>query len=201
VEVCYGDTLQQALKMLPKGHKDRRDKAAKLSQKARQRPIQVGGQKFVNLNILRGKVKEILASRTDGEELKVGGPDYTLIRAVLDYHPSKDRKTAGMRGIKVDVSDHGSTRCFHVLREEGKGAPEDFSVKKCLEEIEKNPPYADVAKDTKDSKPESKEDAKEPKDTKDSKDTSPPADSKDTSPPADSKDKEGQKPEEGVKKD
>jgi len=144
IEVCYGEALQQAVKMLPKGHKERREKAAKTRQKARQRPIQVGNQKFMNLNTLRGKVKEILGSRTDGEELKLGGPDYTLVRAILDFHPSKERKTNNMRGIKVDISEHGSSRCFWVLREEGKGAPEDFSIKKCIEEIEKNPPYADI---------------------------------------------------------
>jgi len=145
IEVCFGDALQQALKMLPKGHKERRDKAAKTRQKARQRPLQLGGQKFVNLNTLRGKVKEILNSRTDGEELKSGGPDYTLVRAIMEYHPAKERKLANMRGIKVDISEHGSSRCFWVLREEGKGNAEDFSIKKCIEAIERNPPYADAA--------------------------------------------------------
>jgi len=143
IEVCYADALQQALKMLPKGIKERREKSAKTRQKARNRAIQVGGQKFVNVNTLRGKVKEILGSRTDGEELKPGGPDYVLIRAIMDYHPAKDRKTACMKGIKVDVSEHGGSRCFWVIREDG-GKGEDFSIKKCLDEIEKNPPYADA---------------------------------------------------------
>lgn len=144
IEVCYAEALQQALKMLPKGIKERREKSAKTRQKARNRAIQLGGQKFVNVNTLRGKVKEILGSRTDGEALKEGGPDYVLIRAIMDYHPAKDRKTAGMTGIKVDVSEHGSSRCFWIVREDGQKG-EDFSIKKCLDEIEKNPPYVEVA--------------------------------------------------------
>merc|ERR550514_656064 len=66
-----------------------------------------------------------------------------LPKGIKDYHPAKDRKTACMKGIKVDVSEHGGSRCFWVIREDG-GKGEDFSIKKCLDEIEKNPPYADA---------------------------------------------------------
>lgn len=51
-----------------------------------------------------------------------------------------------MRGIKVDISEHGSTRRFWVLREEGKGNAEDFSIQECPEAIERSlPAFADYA--------------------------------------------------------
>lgn len=48
-----------------------------------------------------------------------------------------------MVGIKVGKSvDHGDSRCFHMVKEDGK--EEDFSAQKCLSAIEANPPYVEV---------------------------------------------------------
>merc|ERR1711933_613291 len=88
---------------------------------------------------LRGRVKEILNSRSDGEHLKPDGSDFKLIKALLEHHPKGAQKSLGMVGIKVAKSTQGDNRCFFMVKEDGTA--EDFSAKKCVDAIELNPPY------------------------------------------------------------
>jgi len=139
-ELCQGNDLATGLKLLPKHIRERREKESRKRQKERNKPIQVGTQKFVNVGALRGRVKEIINSRSDGEQLKPEGSDFKLIKAMLGFHPKGPEKSNGLVGIKVAPSIQGENRCFFMLKEDG--TEEDFSAKKCLEAIEKNPPYA-----------------------------------------------------------
>lgn len=145
-EVANGDMLKAALKLLPKHTQGRREKCAKQRQKDRNRPIVVGSTRFINVAALRGRVREILNSRSDGDQLKPDGTDYKLIVALLSYHPKGAEKSAGLKGIKVAKSEKGdgSNRCFYIIKESGE---EDFSAVKCLNAIEQNPPYVDAEKD------------------------------------------------------
>lgn len=142
-EVCHGEPLQQALKLLPKHIREKREKEARKRQKEKNRPILVGTQKFVNVGALRGRIKEILNSRSDGEMLKADGSDFKLIKAVLAFHPKGEQKSEGLTGIKVAPSTQGDNRCFFMVKADGTA--EDFSAKKCLDAIELNPPYVPVA--------------------------------------------------------
>jgi len=146
-EVANGDVLKAALKLLPKHTQGRREKCAKQRQKDRNRPIVVGSTRFINVAALRGRVREILNSRSDGDQLKPDGTDYKLIMALLSYHPKGADKSAGLKGIKVAKSEKGdgSNRCFYIIKESGED--EDFSAKKCLDAIEANPPYVDAEKE------------------------------------------------------
>merc|ERR1711976_408596 len=119
--------------------RERREKESRKRQKDRNRPIIVGSQKFLNVGALRGRVKEIINSRSDGEHLKPDGSDFKLIKALLEHHPKGAQKSQGMVGIKVDKSTQGDNRCFFMVKEDGTA--EDFSAKKCLDAIELNPPY------------------------------------------------------------
>merc|ERR1719199_1050320 len=141
-ELCQGDALQRALKLLPKHIRERREKESRKRAKDRNKPIQVGTQKFVNVGALRGRVKEILNSRSDGEQLKPESSDYKLIQALLSYHPKGETKRKGMVGIKVAKSSQGDSRCFWMVKESGE--EEDFSAQKCLSAFEANPPYVEV---------------------------------------------------------
>jgi hypothetical protein len=138
-EVCHNDMLHTALKLLPKHIRDKRERESRKRQKERNRPIVVGTQKFVNVAALRGRVKEILNSRSDGEQLKAEGTDFKLIKALLGYHPKGEAKSADLVGIKVGKSTQGDSRCFYMIKKDG--TEEDFSAKKCLDAIEKDPPY------------------------------------------------------------
>lgn len=155
-EVAHGDLLQTSLKCMPKHIREKREKEVKKRQKERNRPIVVGSQRFVTVTALRSRVKEILNSRSDGEELKADGSDFKLIKALLGFHPKGEAKSKGMKGIKVAKSSQGESRCFWMLKEEGE--PEDFSAQKCLSAIEANPPYVEVEKKA-DASPAPKEKA------------------------------------------
>jgi len=163
-EICQGDLLQNALKLLPKHIRERREKESRKRQKDRNRPIVVGTQKFLNVGALRGRVKEILNSRSDGEHLKPDGSDFKLIKALLEHHPKGAQKSQGMVGIKVAQSTQGENRCFFMVKENGDA--EDFSAKKCLDVIELNPPYvkAEPPKDKKEAEKTSASVAKAPAD-------------------------------------
>merc|ERR1719145_98308 len=124
---------------MPKPIQQKRDKEAKKRQKERNKPILVGTQKFLSVGALRGRVKEILNSRSDGEHLKPDGSDFKLIKALLEHHPKGAQKSQGMVGIKVAKSTQGDNRCFFMVKEDGTA--EDFSAKKCVDTIELNPPY------------------------------------------------------------
>lgn len=139
-EVCWGELLQQSLKQLPKNIRDKREKEARKRQKDRNRPIVIGTQRFLNMGALRGRVKEILNSRSDGETLNPDGGDFKLMKGIIGYHPKGEEKSKGMTGIKVMKSQQGDSRCFYMIKE--SGVEEDFSAKKCLDAIELNPPYA-----------------------------------------------------------
>lgn len=138
-EICYGDGLQNALKQMPKHIRDKRDRESRKRQKERNRPIKVGTSHFNNVAMLRGRVKEILNSRTDGEQLKPDGSDFKLIKCLLEFHPKGKEKSEGLTGIKVAKSQQGDSRCFYMIKE--GGVEEDFSAKKCLDAVELNPPY------------------------------------------------------------
>ncbi|CAE7577581.1 La [Symbiodinium natans] len=138
-EICFADVLQKALKDMPKHIRDKRERESRKRQKERNRPIKLGTCQFNNVAMLRGRVKEILNSRSDGEQLKPDGSDFKLIKSLLEFHPSGPGKSEGLVGIKVGKSHQGDSRCFYMIKEGGK--EEDFSAKKCLDAVEQKPPY------------------------------------------------------------
>merc|ERR1712085_121945 len=131
-----------------------RDKEAKKKTKERNRPIVVGNQRFLNVGALRGKVKEILNSRSDGEQLKKDGTDFKLITSLLEFHPKGAEKRKGLVGIKVAKSEYGDSRCFYMVRDDGSS--EDVSMKKCVDAVEANPPYVKIEKKEEEPKKEVK---------------------------------------------
>eukprot|EP00933_Yihiella_yeosuensis_P071332 TRINITY_DN79533_c0_g1_i1.p1 TRINITY_DN79533_c0_g1~~TRINITY_DN79533_c0_g1_i1.p1 ORF type:complete len:379 (-),score=118.99 TRINITY_DN79533_c0_g1_i1:192-1328(-) len=135
--ICNGEDLQKALKEMPKHIRDKRERESRKRQKERNRPIKLGTSHFNNVAMLRGRVKEILNSRSDGEQLKPDGSDFKLIKSLLEFHPKKD-KSEGLTGIKVGKSPQGDSRCFYMIKGDKE---EDFSAKKCLDAVELNPPY------------------------------------------------------------
>jgi len=145
-EICYGDLLQQTLKTLPKHVRDKRERESRRRQKERNRPILIGDQRFLSVGALRGKVKEIMNSRSDGERLKPEGTDFKLLKALIAFHPKGEEKMKGMVGLKVDKASKGDgqSRCFHIIRDDE--SVEDVSLVKCISAVELNPPYVTVEK-------------------------------------------------------
>jgi len=151
-ELVFNEVLQNVLKNLPRHVRDKRERESRKKQKERNRPIQIGTQRFVNVGALRGKVKEIINSRSDGEALKAEGTDFKLIMALLSFHPKGEEKTKDTTGLKVSRSPQGENRCFFLVKE--GGVEEDVSMKKCIDAVEANPPFA-----AREDKKEEKKDA------------------------------------------
>jgi len=189
-EVCFGEVLQACLKMMPKNIREKREKEARKRAKDRNRPIVVGSQRFMNFGALRGRVKEILNSRSDGEQLKPEGADFKLMKALLGFHPKGEEKGKGCVGMKVDKSPQNENRCFYMIKEDG--STEDFSAKKCLETIEANPPYAEEVqpKATAEAQGKTEAPAKPADDAKPAESSAPVAEEK----PTESKPVDGAKP-------
>ncbi|KAF4674546.1 hypothetical protein FOL47_009072 [Perkinsus chesapeaki] len=140
-EPVYGIELKDALKRLPAHVLRKRESRAKDRKRSRDKPIMLGTQRYNNIHTANNRVRDVLRSRKAGQELKQGTPDYELVEAVLKFHPNAERKLAGMKGIKVDVSPYGDTHCFFVLKEDAE--PEDISIVKCFTNMQVNPPYVE----------------------------------------------------------
>merc|ERR1712130_450907 len=67
-EICMGDLLQQALKLLPKHIKEKREKESRKKQKERNRPIVVGTQRFINVDALEANPPYAKADKEKKEE-------------------------------------------------------------------------------------------------------------------------------------
>jgi hypothetical protein len=140
-EICYGEMLRECIKELPKHISKRRETLAKTRLKQKQKPVTLANQKFANLATVRSKVKEIIMSRKDGQVMIEGSPDTALVRAVLAFHPRASEKMVGIKGIKVDTSNHDAaangkkSRCFHLIKEDDTS--EDVSMMKCFAELER----------------------------------------------------------------
>jgi len=186
-EVCQDEVLQKVIKMLPKHTKDRREMQAKRRQKERNKPFVVGNQHFANIGALRGKVKEILNSRSDGEQLKADGTDFKLIKALMEFHPKGDEKSAGLTGIKVAKSPYQESRCFYIIKSDTE---EDVSMMKCIAAVEANPPYVKAPEKTEKGDKDKEKTEKGDKDKKAAGSTDKPADEK----PAEAKAEEAGKP-------
>lgn len=195
-EICYGDTLQMALKLLPKNVRERRDKQARARQKERQRPIMLANQRFANVGAVRGRIKTILSSRSDGEVLNKEGSDYKLVHAVLSFHPRFKEKTEKMTDIKIDTSEHGNSRCFWIVKGD---VCEDFSANKCLNALELDPPYVQDSPakvdEKKDDAPKADEKKDEAPKAEEKKSEDPGSEKKAESSPAEEKKPEEEKKE------
>jgi hypothetical protein len=139
-EVCYGTALTKALKRVPPMLASRRDQMSIRMRKQAQKPIEVAEMVFDSVKELKQRVREVMASRSNGEYLKEDGGDFKLVKFLIEnYHPSKD-KSKGMVKLLVDVSTMDTaSRCFHMERADG--SREDVSIIKCLTQLEANPPF------------------------------------------------------------
>lgn len=92
-------------------------------------PFTIGEQTFPTKKAATEEVNRILHGCPTGTALS--GGDYTLIRALLDLHPSAAEKIGlGVLGIWVGDSGEYGSRCFHAVRADDSDI--DFSKNECL---------------------------------------------------------------------
>lgn len=83
---------------------------------------------------MKSKARAILNLKKDGEKLT--GNDEEFMKELIKFHDKGTEKMKNFKGFEVGVHpDYEKTRCFFVLKEDGK--KEDFSVSKCIANLEK----------------------------------------------------------------
>jgi hypothetical protein len=95
---------------------------------------EIAGVYYADINKVKSKARAILNLKKDGE--KLAGNDEEFMKELIKFHDKGDDKMKDFEGFEVGVHpDYEKTRCFFVLKK--GGAKEDFSVSKCITNLEK----------------------------------------------------------------
>jgi hypothetical protein len=79
-------------------------------QKRKDNKIKLGGVMFQSVTDLKARVKNILAKSNPGTELAPSSVEYAIVHALLEFHPKKDQKLKGLKGLKIDKTDVNGQR-------------------------------------------------------------------------------------------
>eukprot|EP00931_Biecheleriopsis_adriatica_P044020 TRINITY_DN25148_c0_g2_i1.p1 TRINITY_DN25148_c0_g2~~TRINITY_DN25148_c0_g2_i1.p1 ORF type:complete len:720 (+),score=149.97 TRINITY_DN25148_c0_g2_i1:25-2160(+) len=90
--------------------------------------VQVGSEKFSDRVTLKAKCQGLLKTYADDELLEKEDAEFML--NLLAYHPRGIEKALGCQGVAAGVHPTFSTRCFYVVRKDGR---EDFSYIRCID--------------------------------------------------------------------
>jgi hypothetical protein len=107
--------------------KDRKNK------KFASKEITFGNEKYADITRLKNIFKNILQQVSDEEIVKE--PHHTMLLELLKFHDHHEQKLKDLQHFTVGPHpEHKDSRCFFVVRKDGH--KEDFSAKKCLENLE-----------------------------------------------------------------
>lgn len=112
----------------PKGHNKKKVNTTYLVS-----AVQLGGQSYNDLSMIRAKSRAILNNSKDGEPLNEN--DHKFILDILKYHHNYDEKIKNMSYITTGTPEkYAFSRCYFIVNKENTKT--DFSIQKCLEIIE-----------------------------------------------------------------
>ena len=95
--------------------------------------FEFGGEKYDDINKLKSLFKNILCRNPNNIPLKE--KDENLVKELLSYHNKAEEKLKDVKNFVVDVNPtYVDTRCLFVVRNDG--TREDFSIVKCISNIE-----------------------------------------------------------------
>ena len=96
---------------------------------------EIAGVYYSDINKVKSKARAILNLKKDGE--KLSGNDADFIKELLNFHDKGTEKMKDFESFEVNEHpDHAKTRCFFVARKDG--TKEDFSISKCIQNLEKS---------------------------------------------------------------
>ena len=97
------------------------------------RTLQLGGQEFENARAVSGYLSKSLQTAVIDERLPEEKA-HVVLDLLEKHHPKAQEKiAAGLAGVVVRLHPLHATRCFFVVRKDG--TEEDFSFRKCLDNI------------------------------------------------------------------
>lgn len=128
-QMCAGQKLRRLKKLLRDKEKDAKRK--KLTEK--EKTFTIAGITYSNSNKVKAKAKAIIAQKKDGEVLE--GYEEEFMKHILGFHERAADKLKDFSHFTVGKHpEFKQTRCFLVVRKSGE--EEDFSVSKCIENME-----------------------------------------------------------------
>jgi hypothetical protein len=96
--------------------------------------FEIAGVYYLDINKVKSKSRAILNLKKDGERLD--GNDAEFIKELLSFHEKSEAKLKDVEGFEVNTHPNfDKTRCFFVVRKDG--SKEDFSVTRCIMNLEK----------------------------------------------------------------
>lgn len=95
--------------------------------------VQLGGESYSDLSMIRAKSRAILNNSKDGDPLNE--KDNSFILDVLKYHHNYDDKTKNMDYITTGIPEkYTFSRCYFIVNKDKTQT--DFSIQKCFDIIE-----------------------------------------------------------------
>lgn len=96
---------------------------------------EIAGVYYLDINKVKSKSRAILNLKKDGERIE--GNDQEFLKELLQFHDKREQKMKDFDGFECGVHPNfEKTRCFFVVRKDG--TKEDFSVTKCILNLENN---------------------------------------------------------------
>ena len=127
----HGSHYEQCVKSHDKKGK-KNNKKGKKDKTFLENPVNLGGEKFTDISLVRAKARKILTDNKDGDALK--DKDKEFIEDVLKYHHNYDDKIKDLDFITTGKSEkYEHSRCFYIVKKDGEKV--DFSIQKCIDEI------------------------------------------------------------------
>lgn len=128
----YNFCIQPRLRTIKKQQKARKqdknekNKRSKLS-------YEIAGVYYSDINKVKSKARAILNLKKDDEKLI--GNDDEFMQNIIEFHTKGKEKMQNFDHFEVGVHpQYERTRCFFVVKKDG--SKEDFSVSKCLQNLE-----------------------------------------------------------------
>lgn len=137
---CEGENLINFWKnhgthfeMCTKKAKNDKNKKGKKKQTYFEKPIEIGGDKYSDVSLIKANARKILSNHKDND--KIEGKDYDFVMDVLKYHHNYEDKVKDLDYITTGKPDKFSnSRCYFIVKKNGEKI--DFSIQKCIDCIE-----------------------------------------------------------------
>ena len=132
----HGQHYQSCIKLhnkkAKKDKKNKKEKNNKKNENYLKNPINLGGEKYTDISLVRNHARKILNECKDGEALE--GKNKEFIEDILKYHHNYDDKIKDLDFITTGKPEKFNySRCFFIVKKNGDKI--DFSIQKCIDQM------------------------------------------------------------------
>jgi hypothetical protein len=127
--MCWGQKLRRAKKA-----QREEMKAAKRTKTVEIIPdFTIADVKYSNASKVKSKARAIMNLKQDNDKLE--GYDEAFMKELISHHDKADQKMTDFDHFTVGIHpEYDNTRCFFVVKKDG--TKEDFSMAKCISNME-----------------------------------------------------------------